>query len=142
MSADANLRTAIFAHLSARDTLTALIGVGAACRLYPDMIPTGTPLPYVRFVRITNPRTYHMTGRSEIYHPTYQYDVWAADRATAQAVLDALADELESFAGPHSGVTVDRCFISREGDVTQSEQDGGQDPAYSVGIDAEMWYHP
>lgn len=142
MSADANLRTAIFAHLSARDNLTALLGVGAACRLYPDMIPTGTPLPYVRFVRVTNPRTYHMLGRSEVYHPTWQFDVWAATRAEAVAVLDALADELEAFSGPRSGVTVDRCFITREGDVTQSEQDGGQDPAYSVGIDVEMWYHP
>lgn len=142
MNPDAAFRTALFGYLSGRSTLTDLLGPAEAFRYFPDMVPTGTPLPYVRGVRITNPRTYHMLGRSDIYHPTWQFDVWGSTRAEVVSVMDALAAELEAFTGSYSGVTVTRCLITREGDVIQSEQDGGQDPAYSVGIDVEAWYHP
>lgn len=75
--------------------------------------------PQIVYHRISGPRTYSHAGDSGLQSPRYQFDVWAKDPDTADAVADALIDVLSGRT--FGGVT----FTTIAGDRDDHETNTG-----------------
>lgn len=113
------IEEAIF-HLVSNDAgVTALLGSGTACRVYPKKLPQTPTLPAVVYHRIDTPREHSQQGASELAHPRFQFDCWAETRSGAKAVADAVRLALDGFQGSMGsapGIDVSGAFAEDESD--------------------------
>lgn len=96
-------RVGIGAHLQTRAALVALIGD----RAYPRRLPQNATLPAIVYRRIgPTDRALSQSGPVDLVDARFQFDVWAADPDTADAVAEQLRLVLHGYAGAMGGVAV------------------------------------
>lgn len=63
-------------------------------RVRPQRVVTTEPFPQIVYHQISGPRQYSHDGDTGLQHPRYQFDCWAKDPDTAEAVAAALIEVL------------------------------------------------
>lgn len=81
--------TALFALLSGNAGVTAIVGAGSACKIYPDVIPLNADLPAIAYtVGATAIATIHGSVLGE--ESSIAVACWAATRTDADALAVAV----------------------------------------------------
>lgn len=86
------------AALHARLTADAAIAAVLAGKLFWNVVPQGTALPYVRMQTITDLRPAHLTGYDASRVTRVQIDVFAAKYAQARDIAEKIIAETEQPA--------------------------------------------
>lgn len=98
----ARVESSLFTRLSAFAGLTALIGSGSSCRLYPDLAAQGATLPFVVMQTTNETQPNVMDGLPSIAETDISFECHASTAEGADAVADqiytALMDQ-ESATG-------------------------------------------
>jgi len=97
----------LFAALSADSGLTALIGSGSDCRLFPEEAEQTTAHPLVVYTRLSGNDEMHLKGPTGSVQSRYQFSCWGETFDSADAVATALRAAL--FAA--SGLVVTACDV-------------------------------
>lgn len=85
MSAETRLTATLLAHAP----LTALVGAGAAARIYPDNVPQEQAAPCVAYSRTGTENTYSISGQIVAERATLEVWCMAEARAKAEEICDA-----------------------------------------------------
>jgi hypothetical protein len=98
-----SFETDLFALLNANAGVTALVGAGAAARIYPVLAPTDVARPFVTWQRIASePSDY--AGRPGGERISVQLDCWADTFDDVKALADAVRIAIEASLGAVRGV--------------------------------------
>lgn len=92
-----SLRTDLFSALSATGSATAaLVGSGAACRVYPVLVKEGAAVPYVIYQPISAaPATTHGEA-AQVKHVLVQFSCYGATYEEAVALREAVVADLDN----------------------------------------------
>lgn len=128
-------------------------GVAAlvSTRVYPNNAPQGATIPYVTFVRISGPRTYHFGGATGLAHVRMQVDCYAADtvttsgyanvKALATAVRGALEAQTGSLGDTGKKVNVRMMHLENDQDGTPPDlTPGAATGIHRVIQDWDIWH--
>lgn len=107
----------LYAYLQTRPGLTALVGN----RVYPRRRPSGAVFPLITYTRIDTRRGQSHTGPDGLAEPRIQFDIWAADPDTADAVAEQLRLALNGYRGQMGDVEVGSAFVVGEHDDDEPE---------------------
>lgn len=102
----------IYAHLQSRAGLTALV----ADRVYPRKMPRTPVFPLVLYTRVGTARAASHSGPDGLAEPRIQFDVWAQDPDSADAVAEQLRLALNGFRGQMGDVEVGSSMVVNEHD--------------------------
>lgn len=138
MTAMGDLRTACTTIVP----LQALLGSGAAMRLWHEHAPQNATKPYVVFQVISGEGHRHMGGASAIRSPVVQFTVAGNDAAEADEVAEELFQGLHGkFDGVTVGGTSFRSISCDEpADLPVVPSDGAGAPRSGARMDARVWY--
>ncbi len=123
----------LYTYLTTYASLTALVGM----RIYPaDAVPKTCPLPYVTCERTDNPGIHLMGADATLYSPTFELNVFAANRETLRSVEDVIITALRDYSGTMGSTTIQRSFY-------ENSYYGGFDEAigtYNQTIEFTVWH--
>lgn len=85
-----DMQTALTARLKADAGLAVMLGG----RLFWNVVPQATALPYARLQTITDQRPQHLTGYDASRQTRVQIDVFAKDYGTARGIVEAIIAEM------------------------------------------------
>ena len=80
----------LYSTLAASPAVTALVGAGAAARIYPDAMPEGAAYPVIVFSRSGTEYVVTLDGLKHGEFATLGIQCWGDTRAQADAVADAV----------------------------------------------------
>lgn len=78
-------------------------------RVRPKKLVESDPFPQIVYHLVSSPRQYTHGGDSGLRSPRYQFDCWAKDPDTAEAVAEAVVEALSgrSFGGVTFSLVID-----------------------------------
>jgi hypothetical protein len=140
------MATSLMVALKAHGALTALIGVGTACRLYSGRAAQGSALPRVIWHEITStPEHTHdsaTTSDPGIEDSIVQFDVEGRTLSGCRAVADAISEALNG-AKPAVGVADIQAAFRESGGFAQAmdyQTGDGVTEAHRLSVDYRlMW---
>jgi len=134
----ATIEEALNTLLLATSSITALVGTGAAARIFPLRIPQDAARPALAYQKISSPKTHSHGGTSNLARSRFQFTAQAATYTSAKALAAALRTALIGYRGTVSGVRIDGILIDddRDGDI---EIQSNEVLPY-VQIDAVIWH--
>ena len=110
------LEQGLFTLLQADPTLSALV----AARIYPVLIPDGSPYPCLSYQVISGSADVAMDGSAELSR-RIQFDGWGTSYADCKHIQKALHDLFDGFAGALSdGTQVKGAFRGIELDLFEN----------------------
>lgn len=92
--ASVDITAALIAYLKTVSSVTALTGSGALARIYPDDLKQGITATACTVSRISGGTVGYMGGRSGLNHATFQVVSYGATRAAADALDNAILDDI------------------------------------------------
>lgn len=137
-----SLKTALFSYLSTNAAMVAVIGTGAASRLYPDFVPATPGLPYVTYRIVSSQHVRHLLGVSNMCNRRVQFDAFGASALSVEAVFSALSSALEGKRGPigSENLAVLSSGIETERDEFVDPIDGSQVGKHRRSVDFIIWH--
>src|SRR3990167_8037256 len=114
-------------------------------RVYADLAPDGTALPYICVHDISGEMPIHIDGSCGYTEPTLQVDIFAASSPSRAQLRDAVRRAVNGFRGAlgHSDQSiptdVSRIEIVGNVSMTEDRQDGSQDPIYHTALDLRLF---
>lgn len=103
----------LIAELQADSTFSGL-GVGTVSL---SVLPRGYTLPAVCVHRYGMTQDYQFSGLTDPTEEQVQWDVYAADAETAQAVVSAIRGVFDAFTGRLNNYVVQACYLERNMDM-------------------------
>lgn len=131
-----SLESDLFTALQANSGLTALIGD----RLYRDRLPQGAAYPAVVYQRISTTHAHHMTAASGLAEARIQFDSWATDAASAEAVAEKIRLALQGFRGDLGSTSVRTCHLENTESGYDPPADSSDVAAHRVSQDFMVAY--
>jgi hypothetical protein len=104
------LNEALYTYLSAHSGISALV----SNRIYPDELPESVTFPAVVITSISLEATFSHEGDSNLDTARVQLDAYAADRATATAILVQCRSALSGKIWAAGGVRVQAGFLANQ----------------------------
>ncbi len=89
-----DMQAALHARLAADAAVAAVLGG----KLFWNVVPQGTALPYARMQTVTDLRPQHLTGYDSGRETRVQIDVFAATYAAARSIAEAIIAEMAAPA--------------------------------------------
>lgn len=106
-------------------------------RIYPRVLPQGTPLPAVRYFQVSNPVEYSQSGMGGTQHPRFQFDCVGATYLQAASLAKQLTSVLNAFRNVSGAtVTANATFIE---DAARDDYDPDTG-RHTASVDATIWY--
>jgi len=146
-----SLESALYEYLKSKSSVTALVGLAAAARIFPDMAPKldpdgkELPKPYIVYQDITSQSSHHVGGAAGIAHTIMQIDCYGSTRVQAKALAEALRLAMDGVRTPAFGngseqVNMRGCFLHSSRAEFQEPTDGTEKGVYRVMQEWSMWY--
>ena len=108
------LEEGLFTYLSTYAGLVSLIST----RVYPFRVPQSATMPCMTYQRVDTPRvlTHDTSGTgSDLAHPRFQFDTWAATYSSAKAINDQIRAALNGKKSTiATGVSINAAMVSDE----------------------------
>ncbi|WP_147112099.1 DUF3168 domain-containing protein [Tateyamaria sp. syn59] len=95
--------------------------------------------PYLNLTVISDPRTYHMKGRSALRRTRVQVDAWAALYDDADAAETAISALDEASATVRDGIRFQGIFVAGSRDVTDEGVDG--ETLFRASVDLDIHWN-
>lgn len=95
----ADVRVGLRALVLGESAITAIIGSGAASRMYPVVLKQGVKDPSIVYQRISGVGDHHMQGASGLAQSRIQIDCWAASIDTATTLANLVKERIDGFRG-------------------------------------------
>ena len=133
------LQEAFHAYMIAQAAVSGLLGT----RLYPEIAPTDTPLPYCTYKVPSDVPIYHMTGAAGIANAHIAVDVWAENEPSRTRVAKTLQAALEQWVLSGSispGIAVRFAGLETQEDSFVAPSDGSERGVYQRTLDLNIWY--
>lgn len=114
----------VYALLSSAGPVTAIVGLGAAARIYPVLLPQGMAVPAIVFEVISADRR----GAIDAYAPTHltqsrvQVNLITTDYPALLLLLEAIKAAMQFQRGVFNGVTTHSVLHAGEGPVQYDQQ--------------------
>lgn len=108
---------ALYTHLQSRPPLTALV----ADRVYPRKMPRSPAFPLVLYTRISTRRSVTHSGPDGLAEPRMQFDVYAQNPDSADAVAEQLRLAIHGFRGSMGDLAVGSALVVNEQDADDPE---------------------
>lgn len=121
----------MYTYLQTVSGLTALVST----RIYPNELPQEPDLPAVVYHRITGARTETTGNDSQLAHPMFQLDAYAATYSAVKAVAEQLRLALQGYSGLWDATPVSA--VRFLGDMDMIEPETGE---HRVSIEIEVWH--
>jgi hypothetical protein len=103
--------TALKDLLVANPTVSGLIGQ----RMYDSALPRSYTVPAACYHRYVLNQQYDFAGPISVVETSIQYDVYAADAATARSVAEAIKAVLTPYVGTlNDGTQVQACYMEQD----------------------------
>lgn len=141
-AAQITIDEAVYAWLSTRSALTALVGK----RIVPDMAPKKMVYPRVVFSRVSTQRQTMLSGHITLGTARYQIDCWGLSRQDASTTGNVVRQAVEAFKDlpspkPFWGtLPVQAVTIEDEGNGYDPPEDSSDVGAYSTRLDLMISY--
>ncbi len=103
--------------------VTAIVGVGAAARIYPVEIAQGAILPAITYQRITGPKISAMGADTGLTRPLFQVDCWAETYREADDLAEAVRAALQRWKDTVLGIVVQQTTLENMTDLHEDEDD-------------------
>jgi hypothetical protein len=111
----------------------------AECKVYPQSIPQGTPLPAIRVYQSGGGPLYADDGETGLFNPRVITEVYAKDYGAAKDLARQCRGVLSGYHGTLNGVDVQAIFLDDE----QDDREGGSNAAeyvYIVSQTYQIWH--
>ncbi len=106
----------IYQALSNNSTVTAIVGSGTNCRIYPLIQNQNYDIPAIIYSEISTTPNATKSGVSTMDESLMQLDIIATTRANAQTLASAVRSVLDYLQGTVSGITVSQCMFVQQRD--------------------------
>jgi hypothetical protein len=126
---------ALIARLLETSGVSALV----ANRVWPGVVPQGSPLPAVVVNLISGAPEYTDDGETDISSARVQVDAWALTFDAAKAVSRATKAALSGFAGTQDAVTFHFVMIDTERDDREPGSNAAQ-YRFRTSVDFIVWH--
>jgi hypothetical protein len=117
------LEEQIFTVLTGDPDVGAIVGT----KVYPKKIPQGISVPAIRYIRVSDPRLYSLSGMGSKTNPRMQIDCWAATYAVAR-------DLAEKVIAAMNAATAFKIGAADVQDI-----DEGEEEDHRVSVDFSIW---
>jgi hypothetical protein len=124
------------------DLLTLLTTASAKVdnRVYPTLAEQQAPRPLIVYQRISDVPQGSMEPATLVRQAVVQFDVYAATRAKAEEVADAIEADLGNYVGTVNDTRFDGISIDNVQDLDTREGDGSDRVVYRTSIDVRVRY--
>lgn len=134
-----SIRGAIYEHLNADATITAIVGT----KIYHLNAPPGTALPYITFQQIGGEHFHHTTGISGLTRGSWQVSCFEDNPVDGDALSDAVRLRMDKFTGtmgPISNATTVRdVVLTNDLDVVSSPFAANEAVIVNKAMDFDIW---
>lgn len=96
----------LITYWKSKAAITSIVGTGSACRIWPDEAKQGVSEPYVVFEVVGGVSEQHLAGVSGVRGSVVHVYSYAATRAGADALSEAIRTSTANYRGLMSGVFV------------------------------------
>ncbi len=140
--ASTSVGTAIFQHATGDTGITDLIGTSPEARMYPNLAPQTTSLPYIVYGYISGSRVRDLSGPTGVTQDRYQIDHVARTALGAEVLADEFRERFESFAGDMGTVALDvrRAFLDDVSGGVVEAAEGSQEGFYRRTQELTVWH--
>lgn len=132
----------LLTYLKTVPAITSLVGSGTAARIFPDLRKEGSSLPCVVYKRTSGGEVTGISGGHGLHKATFDVYSIAASRAAADALDDAIYDNLQGGNRTFGSTAVTEVFVgpdSRESGA-DAPLDGTDQADYWARTVYEIWY--
>ena len=122
--------------LEASAGVTALVGTGAAARIFPLLVPEGfTNYPAITFQVVSESRQPMLSRQNGLMQARVQINCWARTYAGAKSLKEAVRNAIDG----EQTVFPSGCFIEDGLDSVEPSPDAKPGRLYGKRIDAMIW---
>lgn len=129
-----SLQEALYHYLTLQPRVTALVGL----RIFPQIAPQNTPVPYITVQRIAVGNDYHLLGPTDTHDTGIQVDCWALTARQGQGIATQVRHALEGLVGPWDDLEIDGVYITSEIDLADAAEDGSERIDYRTVLSIEV----
>lgn len=126
----ATVAEALYARLTSFGGLSALVG----SRIYPNIIPQNSTYPCIIYGRVAAEHFHCMEGSSGLVAETYQIDIFATSKSSAEAIAEQVRLALQGYRGTSAGVAVNGVLLT---DTRDDYSDVAR--LFNVSHDFKIW---
>ncbi len=132
----------LLAYLKTVSAVTSLVGAGDKCRIFPDVGKEGAALPCVTYKKRSGGEQSGISGGHGLHSALFEVTSWAASRSAADALDDAIYDNLEGGNRTMGSTVVTQALVRPDGRDSGADPaiDGGDNPEYWARTTYEIWY--
>lgn len=109
-----DIRTGLFAFLSADPGVSALVTADGTVRIFPIKLPQGVKQASVVYTRISGQSEYTMQGADALARSRMQIGAWAPTAPEASTLANKVKDAINGYKGLMGDVTVQGVFMDSE----------------------------
>jgi len=109
-----DIRTGLFAFLSADPGVSALVTADGTVRIFPIKLPQGEKRASVVYTRISGQSEYTMQGADALARSRMQIDAWAPTAPAASDLANKVKDAINGYRGAMGSVNVQGVFMDNE----------------------------
>lgn len=122
--------------LEASTGVTALVGSGAAARIYPMLVPQGSDnYPAITYQVVSENRDPELTQQNGLYQARLQINCWATTYAGARTLKEAVRNAIDGSSSTFpNGV-----FIENSIDTVEESEGSRPGRLYAKRLDALVW---
>lgn len=142
----AELKQALFEHLSANATIAAIVGARIVPNVAPTTATTGTTsasfFPYLAYERLSSDHVRHAGGPSGLAQGRMQIECWGLDSVTVESLADAVRRALQNFIGNMGAIAlpVYSTLVDSMGDTVKFPETAADPIKWNVSVNVSIWY--
>ena len=125
----------IFARLSQQTGLTTIV----SNKIYPNIAPSNSTVPYVTYHKISEGRIHAMRVDPGLASARIQVSSWSTGKAQVDSMARQTRLALQDYGGTTGGVTIQRIFFDGETEISDLEPETVA-PFYHIAQDYIVWY--
>jgi hypothetical protein len=135
-----SMRSDLFTYLKTSGTaISAIVGVGAAAKIYPNTAPQDTAPPYVTYSQVSNFHEHTLASAAGIARPLFQFICWDNGSVSTDAMGNALREDLDGFGpGDIGSTTVRRIHLENDSDSIEDPTVGEEFPKWARVLDFQI----
>lgn len=132
----------LLTYLKTVSEVTDLVGTGTNARIYPDTGKEGVALPCVTYRKRSGGEQSGISGGHGLHSALFEITSWATTRASADALDNAIYDNLEGGNRTMGTTAVTQVLVQPDGRDASADPaiDGGDNPEYWARTTYEIWY--
>lgn len=132
----ADISKALYTFLAADSNITAQVST----RIYRDRLPQGATMPAIVYTLVSGTVEHHMENAADLANDTYQIDVWASSRSSANSVGELVRLRLDGYYGAFGSEQVGSVTLQTTQHINEEPIDDSDTWLNRYVADYSIWY--